>query len=264
MSVVDISAIDSSLDSFAVGTQLGFGDLAVIEWHPTTILTRFPKPVHMLSTSRVNGGQHDDMTAAMNFRICKPGECPTSEVCLDDLDAYIADHAKSFKCDPDLTASMLTSTDMENAGTAYRSHGDVCVAGVVTAGVDTNAARAGDPATHFESVSGWKSIDEMPVGTINMLLLFSHPLSVGAIVKASIMATEAKTATLQSLRVPSKYSDGLATGTRTDQFVIAAPKDGPLTLTEAQAHIVVGQMIAETVSESLRLALERHGGPVSL
>jgi adenosylcobinamide amidohydrolase len=243
------------------GERLSFEDLARFEWHDRSIVCRFSRSVLTLSTSRRHGGERRDVTAAVNYRICDPGGCPTCEVCLDQLDDYIDRHVEGLGCDPATTATMLTSASVSNAGWASRSYEGVKVFSMVTAGVSENAARAGDPASHHETAEGWKPDAERPLGgTINSVLLINHGLTSGALVKAGIMLTEAKSATLQALRVRSMQGDGIATGTGTDQFVIACPQSSPFTLTEAQAHVGLGQMIAESLSEALEAALLRQNG----
>ncbi len=237
------------------GRRETFLDLAEARWYERSIAIRFAKPVHVLSTCRQHGGWRDDITAAVNYQICEPDGCPTCTVCVDDLDDHIDQYVSGLGLAPRQTCSMMTSASMANAGIATRTHRDVTVFTVATGGVETNAARAGDPSTHHESATGWED-NEPPVGgTLNLIVLVNQQLAPGAFVKAGIMATEAKSATLDALRVRSMYGVGIATGTGTDQFVIAAPQSSAFELTEAQAHTMLGQMIAETVSEALRTAL---------
>ncbi len=236
-------------------------DWATVERCERDLVCRFHTPAHVLSTSREQGGLRDDIECAINYQVCEPGGCPTCEVCVDDLDDHIDDHASGHGCRPDRCVTMMTSASPANAGWAHREHAGVQVWAVMTGGVETNAARAGDPASHYEGPDGFTPLDEpMPVGTINLILLISHPLPPAGLVKASITATEAKSAVLQALRVRSMYSCGLATGTGTDQLVIACPQDGPWPVTEAQAHTKLGQMIAEVVGQALRQALALQGG----
>ncbi len=238
---------------------------ATLERHERDLVCRFHEPVHVLSTSREQGGLRNDLSGAINYQVCEPGGCPTCEICIDDLDDHIDDHASGHGCVADRCVTMMTSASPGNAGWAHREHQGVEVWAALTGGVETNAARAGDPASHYEGPEGFTPVDEpLPVGTINLILLISHPLSPGGLVKASITATEAKTATLQALRVRSMYGCGLATGTGTDQLVIACPQQGAWNLSEAQAHTRLGQMIAEVVDQALRQTLELQGGLTTL
>jgi len=236
-----------------------FGEFAHFERHDTSMVCRIHQPARVLSTSRRRGGTRDNINSVVNYQMCEPGKCPTCRICIEKLDDHIDEHAAVLGCDPDRSVTMLTSAEMDHTGWALESHEGVRVLSVVTAGVETNATRAGDRATHFEALGGWQELEEMPKpGTINLILLINHSLTRGAMVKAGITATEAKSATLQALGVRSMYGNGIATGTGTDQYVLACPEESPFTFTEAQAHVVLGQMIASTFSRALRTALSRQ------
>ena len=102
---------------------------------------------------------------------------------------------------------------------------ELTVVAVCTGGVESNAGRAGDPATVYEWNGAYEKVsgEELVLhGTINTLLFINQELTPGAMVRAVMTATEAKTAALQELAVSSRYSDGLATGTGTDQIGVAA------------------------------------------
>lgn len=233
-----------------------FGEFAHFERHDTSMVCRIHQPARVLSTSRRRGGTRDNINSLVNYQMCEPGKCPTCRICIEKLDDHIDEHAAALGCDPDRSVTMLTSAEMDHTGWALESHEGVRVLSVVTAGVETNATRAGDRATHFEAPGGWQELQEMPKpGTINLILLINHRLTRGAMVKAGIMATETKSATLQALGVRSMYGNGIATGTGTDQYMLACPEESRFTFTEAQAHVVLGQMIANTFSSALKTAL---------
>ncbi len=244
-----------------IGALRSFEDMAEFERSDASLVCRFARPVHALSTSRRHGGANDRVRAAINYQICRTGECPTCRVCLEDLNAHLDAHAAALGCEPEHALTMLTSADMNNAGWCEAAHEDVRVLAVVTGGVCVNAVRAGDAATHYETAEGWKPVAASPnPGTINLMLLINRRLTPDALVKACIMATEAKAATLQALSVRSMYGRGIATGTGTDQCVIACPQDSPFVLSEAQGHVKLGEMIAYAVSEALRATLARETG----
>jgi adenosylcobinamide amidohydrolase len=150
----------------------------------------------------------------------------------------------------------------------------------VTGGVEGNAGRAGDPAYGWEGPDGYETLppdsqyDRPPSapegpegqpppghGTINVLLFCSLPLTPGALVRTIVTATEAKTAALQELAVNSRYSDGPATGTGTDQIGVAARMvPGRREMTSSGKHSKLGEMIALTVSSALKDVLARQNG----
>lgn len=116
---------------------------------------------------------------------------------------------------------------MNNAAICHERFQDLEVVTVCTGGVEGNAGRAGDPASYYEPQE--ESADEraekgggLEPGTINAMIFINRELLPGAMVTAVLTATEAKTAALQELEIPSRYSEGLATGTGTDQIAVAS------------------------------------------
>src|SRR5262249_57263683 len=122
-------------------------------------------------------------------------------------------------------AVMGTAANMNYAATSSEADGGLTVTAVVTAGVEGNATAAGEPATWRETESG---IQKVPAyaGTINTMLIVDRPLTPAALARVAVTMTEGKSAALQRLAVPSKLHIDLATGTRTDQYCIAAPSGG--------------------------------------
>ena len=126
---------------------------------------------------------------------------------------------------------------------------------VCTGGVGGNAGRAGDRATVYERDGAYEQIStEEPVlhGTINTILLINRELTPGAMVCAVMTATEAKTAALQELAVNSRYSNGLATGTGTDQIAVAARLCTGIPLSGAGKHTALGELIGKTVHDAIK------------
>ena len=64
------------------------------------------------------------------------------------------------------------------------------------------------------------------MGTINLLVRLSTPLSPAAMVEAISIAAEARTAAVTAAGWPSRRSGNIATGTGTDCIAIAAPVEG--------------------------------------
>jgi len=131
---------------------------------------------------------------------------------------------------------------------------DLTVVAVCTGGVETNAGRAGDPASVYEWNGSYEQVAGealAPHGTINTLLFINHELTPGAMVRSVMTATEAKSAALQELAVHSRYSDGLATGTGTDQIGVAARLHTGAILAGAGKHCVLGELIGKTVHDAI-------------
>jgi len=255
-------------------------DRAELHRHGTLISLQLQTPHRVLSTGRVNGGFTEGLSLVFNHQCCEPvGHWVAGLERLDrEPAAYQAELLAGHGLDPDgaEATGMATAASVRNLGVSRRHFRDTAVVALATAGVDGNAARVGEPASVYEHQGRFELLAERPAppaaGTINLLLLFNQPLEPGALVRAAMMATEAKCAVLQELSIPSRRSAGLATGTGTDQMVLAAPLAGPLSaslssdppLTSAGHHCVLGELIGQAAQEALRAALgwQNHLTPV--
>jgi len=82
----------------------------------------------------------------------------------------------------------------------------------------------------------------------------------GGMARAVITATEAKTAALEDLKVPSTYTKGVqATGTGTDSMIIVSGTSGPK-VTYTGGHSKIGELIGKAVYEAVLEALEKQNG----
>ncbi|MEJ5300180.1 MAG: adenosylcobinamide amidohydrolase [Thermodesulforhabdaceae bacterium] len=145
-------------------------------------------------------------------------------------------------------ASLLfTGANMDNMSLQVRTHGDLVVYALVTAGAESNALRAS------RDTGSW----EEP-GTINIILMTNRKLSPRAMARAVITATEAKTAALQDLDIRSSYT-GLkwqATGTGTDEIIVVSGKGKPAD--NSGGHARLGELIARAVYDGVKDALARQ------
>lgn len=146
---------------------------------------------------------------------------------------------------------VATAVDVGNLALVTRTHAPITVSVLVTAGVETNAVRAGrDIGTYVEG--------EEPPGTINIILLTNAVLSVGAMARAIVTATEAKTAALQDLAIPSSYTpEAQATGTGTDSVIVVSGCNGPA-VSYTGGHSRIGGMIGQAVHAGVLAAIARH------
>ncbi len=144
-----------------------------------------------------------------------------------------------------------TAVDMKNLAVVTQVFEPLTVTVLVTAGAETNAIRAGtDVGTYVEG--------EEPQGTINIIVLTNARLTVGAMARAMITATEAKTAALQDQNVPSSYTPEVqATGTGTDSVIVVSGANGPLT-TYTGGHSRIGGMIGQVVYAAVIEALAKQ------
>ena len=205
-----------------------------------------------LATSPHNGGYSENLTAVFNNDATRGAGIATQ------LDApTYAEHmallSTKLGLDPDTSAGISTAAQMENVSIKTETYKDITVTAIVTGGVEVNGGRAGDPASWDELED--KAIMRLPHGTINIILHINVDLSPGALTRAMIMSTEAKTVALQELLAPSKYSMGLATGSGTDSTIIIANAESKIKLTNAGNHVKLGELIGITVKDAVTEAL---------
>ncbi|MBN1630191.1 MAG: adenosylcobinamide amidohydrolase [Thermoleophilia bacterium] len=230
------------------------------------IMCRFLVPHRVLSTCRTKqGGLQDHLACLYNQQGCEPSGHVTKsyDLQIDDPDGYARTVNEHHGLPSDGCATLGTAANMNNAAIAHATFRGLEVIAVCTGGVESNAGRAGDPASICEEDGRFMQVSDGRVasmGTINTMLLLSSELTPGALVKAVITATEAKAAVLQELAVPSRYSDGLATGTGTDQIGVACRLGTGRPLTDAGKHSKAGELIGRTVSQAIRETLALQNG----
>jgi adenosylcobinamide amidohydrolase len=239
------------------------GRHAIVELHA---------PALVLSTSHVNGGLRDDLRFLVNHQSCEPVKHQERFELITGLgqDNYHRHVCTELALDPAQTALMGTAAAMQYLGLVTHTWADLAVTAIVTAGVTGNAGSAGDAAHYDERNGVWERTTPLPTpdakpagthgGTINTLLLFSSPLSATALTRAVMTMTEAKTSALLELAVGSKSSWRLATGTGTDQFAIATPRNGATPRTWTGKHTKAGELIGLAVREATLEALRWQNG----
>lgn len=221
-----------------------------------SIVVRLPKNRNCIITSYVNGGYSEGLEAVFNHQ-----PKPTKGHCAHDLEggsveAYVKIHAGRLGLNPEKVAAMMTAAKMKNAAIATRCFRNLEVTAIVTAGIEVNGGRAGDPAS-------WHEEDGKTVyvgGTINTIILISSRLPAHALTRVIMTATEAKTVAIQQLMAPSRYSTGIATGSGTDQICVISNMDSPNVITWAGKHSKVGELIASCVIEATTVALAQQTG----
>lgn len=218
-------------------------------------------PHRVLSTSVLNGGQKESIRFLVNHQSCEATDHRERHHYIKEmgLESYHDSVCREIGLDSQAVALMGTAANMNYASILERCDDDLAATAVVTAGVQGNAASAGDPAQWRESESGWERI-VLPSGTINTMLLVNRPLTEGALARAVVTMTEGKSAALERLAVGSLYSQDSATGTGTDQYCVAAPVSGWKPLTSTSPHVKLGELIGLTVRDATLEALRWQNG----
>ena len=213
-----------------------------------------------ISTCRVGGGYRDDLSFVCNHQCCEPRDH------LDFVDSKIIDDPESYHksiCDyynlpSDSTAILETAANMNNAAIETVTFRDLVVTAICTGGVECNSMAAGDPAAVYETDDRFEIIDGNDVphaGTINLMLFINHRVSAVALLDCVMTATEAKAAVLRELGIYSRYSDSMATGTGTDQILVASRGESGLMLSSAGKHTKLGELVGLVSLKALREAL---------
>jgi adenosylcobinamide hydrolase len=219
--------------------------------HSDSILVSLPEGRKTLTTSWLNGGYREDVRAIFNHTIPKGKHAP-KELEGGTVPAYLRIIAERLGADPDTSSGLLTAANMDNVAIVTKSFRGVEVTAVMTAGIEVNGGRAGDPASYYQEDGSHQFIQ----GTINMILIIGADLPDYAMARAIITASEAKAAALQQLMAPSKYSAGIATGSGTDMIAVICDSTSSLTLTDAGQHSKLGELIGKVVIECSHKALE--------
>lgn len=221
-----------------------------------SIAIMFHKPQKVLSTSLLHGAFRKDLLGVFNH------DCgdSTGDHCKLRANTYV-EHLRVFAKDigfsSDLVTGMGTAAQMENVAIVEKSYRELTVTAIVTGGIEGNGGRAGDPADYYAPKE--KLANHKP-GTINIILVLDTDLSPGVMARALVTCTEAKTAALQELMAGSLYSNGLATGSGTDQTIIIANPQSKLYFEGAGKHSKLGELIGLAVKEAVTKALKKQTG----
>jgi len=222
-----------------------------IERYEHSFVIRFHGSRNVLSTSWLNGGYCKHLTAVFNHQI----SLEVCEMCntVEGVKKYLGNVSVSLSLDPNTVCGLMTCADMKYTAVVPISYRDLCVCAIVTAGINENGGRAGDPASYYETNESFEPIG----GTINTILLINADLPEYAMGKALMTATEAKAVALQRLMARSIYSHGIATGSGTDMIAIVTDPNAKLHVSDAGKHSKLGELIGKSVIgatlEALRL-----------
>jgi adenosylcobinamide amidohydrolase len=229
------------------------------------VYAHFLKPHRTLATGRMHGGVHETLDYLINHQCCEP----TKHSGIDLFDIIGTDPARYLKritskagIESQQAAILNTAANMNNSAIQRAEYDGLEVVAVCTAGVGSNAGRAGDPASYQQTAEGYKpcGLPAPKAGTMITMLFINQELTPGALVVAATVATEAKSALLQELTAPSRYAGGIATGTGTDQIGIAALIATEVCHNDANKHCKLGELIGIATRGALQQALNLQCG----
>lgn len=225
-----------------------------VYFYDKSIVICFQGKRKVLSTSLYNGGYHEDFTAVYNYD-AKQGAGMPCEMLADNYVDHMQLISQRLALAPEKVSGMSTAASMENVAVEVLKHKELTVTAIVTGGIETNGGRVGDPADYYRP-------QEKPVkyGTINIMLVLDCDLAPGTLARALVTCTEAKTAAIQELLEGSKYSQGLATGSGTDQTMIVCNAESELYLDGAGKHSKLGELIGKAVIAAVKKALAKQSG----
>lgn len=214
-----------------------------------TLLIKFGVKRNGISTSELNGGTRDEYKSVFNQHLSqdKIDYLENHDIC-----QFLIRECENFKINPDYSTGLITLARMENVSIITKKYKKLEVTAITTAGVRTNASCAGDPASYYEENGNFH------FGTINTILLINAHLKKDVLTHALMTLVEAKTVALNTLRIPSQYSNSYATGTGTDGACIFSNTESSNVLTNADKHSKLGELIAKSVIESIHKAISKQ------
>ncbi|AGN16645.1 adenosylcobinamide amidohydrolase [Methanobrevibacter sp. AbM4] len=218
------------------------------------LVVKFPYGKNGISISYLNGGYRENLESVFNQHL---SDEEINKINMDRIVEYLKSKARSLDLNVDKTSSLLTHADIKNTSIIKKSFKKLSVTAITTAGTKINAVRAGDPASYYEENHRYYDLkdnklkEDMDVGTINIILIFNCHLNENSLLDALMTATEAKSAILQQLQIPSQYSSGIATGTGTDGIILISDKKSNNVIENTGKHSKLGELIGSAVEESI-------------
>ncbi len=218
------------------------------DYDTNSILIATDGKANILSTAIVNGGYREDLSLVFNHT-CSAEEC---YMLADTYEDHMLALMRRNGFDSACTVGMTTAAQIANCAVVEKRYHELNVTALVTAGIEKNGGRAGDPSSFYEPLD--RKMIPKP-GTINMILVIDADIAAGTAERALVMCTEAKTAALQELLAGSNFSTGIATGSGTDQTIILTNPSSDLYFEHAGKHSKLGELIGMCVKEAVKKAL---------
>lgn len=229
--------------------KTGGGDKVYLYKH--SLVVELPEGRNSLTTSWINGGYKENLEAVFNHQLNQQNIDDLEGGCVPD---FMKSTARKIGLTPEKVTGLITVASMENYAISNKIYRDIEVTAIVTAGIEVNGGRAGDPASYYEENGKY----EFKVGTINTILIINARLCESTLARAMMTAVEAKTVALGQLMAPSRYSSGIATGSGTDKISVISNMKSDNHLTNAGKHSKLGELIGRSVIEATTEALAKQ------
>ena len=215
-----------------------------------TTLVSFPEKRRVLST--IDGLKHVKNVA----NVYLPNDLSNNIMTLQKYAEFIRRLPATLGLSRGDVTFLSTGVNMENVAFSEKSYGDFHVCCIATGGALDNALRTGvDEGQWIEKETGFTP----KPGTINIILLTNMSLTWGAMARAIITATEAKTAALQDLNYRSTPSPQMqATGTGTDSMIVVSGVNPNLVIKHTGGHTKIGELIGVTAKNAVTEALQKY------
>ena len=254
--VVRADAAEQRMESNVMRAVLAESDLFRAYRSRRHVHIALQQPHRVLSTSAFGGGERLNVMHLVNHQSMEASndQARFEKILSLTDEQYHQEVANELSVPAEAMALMGTAANMNHIAHVRKSFRALTVDAFVTAGVKGNALRAGDAANWYEGDDGNEFVGHK--GTINTIVMINQPVLSGAQAKAAMVMTEAKTAALMQLSVAAKHSSHLATGTGTDQFIIASLlTENVKPLESASGHLKLGELIGSAVQEATLEAL---------
>jgi adenosylcobinamide amidohydrolase len=185
-----------------------------------------------------------------------PGALSNKTMCLTEYAKFVRRLPSTLGIQRSNITFISTGVDMEKVAFCEKSFEDLHVCCIATGGARNNALRAGvDKGLWSEKEDAFQP----KPGTINIMVLTNAYLTWGAMARAIVTATEAKTAALQDLNYKSTPTPKVsATGTGTDNMIVVSGVDPTLLIRHTGGHTKIGELIGFTAKTAVAEALKKH------
>ena len=225
---------------------LGFPG-ASLDWRDGHYIVRLGRPMQFLSSAPLGGGLLEAQWV-LSLQVDINADLPSPE-------KYLLDRARCLGLlQEEPCIGLLTAVYHEDLQIQTGSEQGVSVAVLATVGITNGSSPRQKQVSNYGTVpQGVAGPDPQP-GTINILTLVDADLAPGALLRASTIATEAKTLALveSRARTPEGY---ITTGTSTDVTVVGHTGRGHY-FKYAGSATLVGWLVGDAVYHAVALGLE--------